>query len=98
MGDRALTVGVGRGSGGRVRSKAQHWKCCTAARLSWVQIPACPPVRHLPLRRRPQLEKPGQDRAITSTRLQSPFHLPSPFSSTLPPSPSPLPLPRPPPT
>src|ERR1700682_5394894 len=31
------------GTGGRVRSKAQHWKCCTAARLSWVQIPTRPP-------------------------------------------------------
>ncbi len=29
-------------TGGRVRSKAQHWKCCTAARLSWVQIPTRP--------------------------------------------------------
>jgi len=25
-------------------SREFHWKCCTAARLSWVQIPACPPV------------------------------------------------------
>jgi hypothetical protein len=31
-------------TGGRVRSKARHWKCRTAARLSWVQIPTRPPT------------------------------------------------------